>query len=44
MSNLRIGSRTSTRSISRKKNKKGAGKKTTSLEDVNLLLKIARVT
>src|ERR687898_426132 len=43
MSNLRIGSKTSTRSISRKKNKnkKGAGKKTTSFEDVNLLLKIA---
>jgi hypothetical protein len=38
MSNLRIGSKTSTRSISRKKNKKEAGKKTTSFEDVNLLL------
>ena len=43
MSNLRIGSKTSTRSISRKKNKKGAGKKTTSFEDVNLLLKIAEL-
>jgi Domain of unknown function (DUF4760) len=43
MSNLRIGSKTSTRSSSRKKNKKGAGKKTTSFEDVNLLLKIAEL-
>jgi hypothetical protein len=43
MANLRLSSKKSTRSILRKKKKKGAVKKTTSFEDVNMLLKIAEL-
>jgi hypothetical protein len=43
LSKLRIGSKTSTKIISRKKIKKEARKKTISFEDVNLLLKIAEL-